>query len=114
MGEHFPSTEEEAQLIAFIQELGDAYTFDPRTLFNELDAEKEGLRQFLLKLIESDCPSQDRQELARDYIRRIQIQVKQDRVKELQRLIQEAERTNTDSTALLQEKYALNRELSHL
>lgn len=114
LGEHFPSTEEEAQLIAFIQELGDAYTFDPRTLFNELDAEKEGLRQFLLKLIESDCPSQDRQELARDYIRRIQIQVKQDRVKELQRLIQEAERTNTDSTALLQEKYALNRELSHL
>ena len=114
LGEHFPSTEEEAQLIALIQELGDAYSFDPRTLFNELDAEKEGLRQFLLKLIETDCPSQDREQLAGDYIRSIKRQVKQDRMAELQRLIQEADRTKTDSTALLEEKYALTRELKGL
>ncbi len=114
LGEHFPSTEEEAQLIAYIQALGPKYSFDPRTLFNELGPEQEGLRHFLLKIIETDCPTENREQLAAEYIRTIQVQVKKDRLRQLQRLITEAEQNHADSSALLREKYELTRDLKGL
>jgi len=114
LGENFPSTEEEAQLIAFIQELGAEYDFDPRTLFNHLDSEKEGLRQFLLKLLETDCPTDDREQLARDYICSIQRQAKKERLLQLQKQIAEADQSKEDTLALMKEKYELTRELKGL
>ena len=111
LGENFPSTDEEAQLIAFLQELGEDYDYDPRTLFNHLDAEKEGLRQFLLKLIESDCPSENQATLAEDYIRKIKKDALKQEIAALQRSIEEAEQNQEDYLPLIQKIGELQRKL---
>lgn len=114
LGDDFPSTEEEAQIIAFVQGLGSLYDFDPRTLFNYLDAEKEGLRQFLLKLIETDCPKENRAQLAQDYIRSIKEHSLKQRLAAIQSCIQAAEQNKEDLSSLLEEKTRLTRELKGL
>ncbi|MDO4732467.1 MAG: DNA primase [Bacillota bacterium] len=114
LGENFPSNNEEAQLIDFICDLGPEYDFDPRTLFNHLNAEKEGLRQFLLKLLETDCPTEDRERLAGDYICSIQRHAKKERLLQLQKQIAEADQSKEDTLALMKEKYELTRELKGL
>lgn len=103
LGADFASTEEEAQLIAFIKQLGNSYDFRPASLFNHIGEENEGLRQFLLKLIQAEVATGDPNMLAEAYIREIRKHALAERISALQRRIAEAEYGNEDTTALLEE-----------
>lgn len=59
LGVNFGSSEEERQLIDLITRLDKDYDFIPRSLFNYLEEENEGLRQFMLKLLETDITCDD-------------------------------------------------------
>ena len=114
LGELFPSTEEEAQLIAYVESLGGSYDFLPSSLFNYLDEGQEGLRQFLLKLLQTEAPQGEADALANDYIRAIRQRDLADRGKVLQRRIAEAESRGEDVSELLREKMQLAQEAKKL
>lgn len=110
LGADFASTEEEGQLITYIDALGADYDWNPAALFNQLGPENEGLRQFLLKLIQADYPQNADEKLARDYIRTIKKQLLQQRLRDLQREIAAAETAGRDTDQLNAEKYRLTLE----
>ena len=114
LGPLFPSTEEEAQLIDFIAEIGDEYDFQPSSIFNYLGEENEGLRQFLLKLLQADVAQGEADALANDYIRSIKQRDLADRTKALQRRISEADSRHEDLTDLLRQKLHLAQEAKKL
>ncbi|MBO7667122.1 MAG: hypothetical protein J6T26_01545 [Firmicutes bacterium] len=114
LGELFPSTEEEAQLIAYVEQLGPTFDFRPSSLFNYLDEGQEGLRQFLLKLLQTEAPQGEADVLANDYIRAIKQRDLADRGKALQRRIAEAESRGEDVSGLLREKMQLAQEAKKL
>ena len=107
LGELFPSTEEEAQLITLIDQLGEHYNFQPSSLFNYIDKENEGLRQFLLKLLQSEIIFGNYEE----YISAIQQHHLQDQISLLQKQIAMAEAQHQDTSALVQEKLLLTQKL---
>ena len=113
LGGDFPSTEEEAQLIAFVEQLGDRYDFQPASLFNYLEEGQAGLRQFLLKLLQTEAAQGDADVLANDYIRTIKQRGLADRIKALQRRIETAG-SGEDVTELLREKLRLVQEAKNL
>ena len=114
LGGLFPSTEEEAQLIAYIEQLGEDYDFQPASLFNYLEEGQEGLRQFLLKLLQTEAAQGEGDTLANDYIRTIKQRDLADRAKALQRRINEAESRGEDLTELLRQKLQLTLEAKKL
>jgi len=111
LGDHFASTAEEQQVIDFISQLGDQYDYHPSSLFNYLHEEKEGLRDFLLKLLETDIVEGVPAEA---YIRTIRQHHLAERIALLQKQISEAERNNQNSMDLLQEKMRLMQEAKEL
>lgn len=113
LGENFASTDEEEQLIRFIEQLGDEYDFIPSSLFNYISEENEGLRSFLLKLLHTDVPSLS-ETAPDDYIRTIRKHLMEQRLAELQRRIAAAESSNEDVDALIAQKLQLSRELREL
>ena len=64
----FGMDDEERQLISFIKELGADYDFHPPSLFNYLEEENEGLKRFLLKLIDTEVVTDEPNALAEGYI----------------------------------------------
>ena len=114
LGELFGSTEEEDQLISYISSLGENYDFQPSSLFNDLDEEKEGLRQFLLKLLQTEPAAGETDRLVEDYILTIKRHELTEKIGQMQRRISEAEEKNEDSSALVQEKMQLMRAMKQL
>ena len=114
LGELFPSTEEEAQLIAFIEGLDGQYDFRPASLFNYLDEGQAGLRQFLLKLLQTEAAQGDAEALANDYIRTIRQRDLDDQTRALQRRIAEGESRGEDVSDLLRQKVRLVQEAKKL
>ena len=114
LGELFPSTEEESQLIAFVDQLGETYDFRPSSLFNYLEEGQEGLRQFLLKLLQTESAQGEADVLANEYIRTVKQRDLADRTKALQRRISEAESRGEDVTDLLRQKLQLAQEATRL
>ncbi len=110
LGEHFASTPEEQALIDLIAQLGPHYDFHPSSLFNYLSEENEGLRNFLLKLLETDSDGAS----ADAYIRTIRQHHLSEKIALLQQQISEAEQNHEDSIALLQEKMRLLEEAKQL
>ncbi|MDO4581796.1 MAG: DNA primase [Bacillota bacterium] len=103
------ATAEEDQLIALIIELGADYDYHLNSLFNYIEEKNEGLRNFLLKLLQTDIPDADAKVLAEDYIRIIkQYEVRQ-RIAEIQAQLADAGISTEQIAALLAEKTRLNK-----
>lgn len=113
LGENFASNEEEDQLISLIDQVKDIYDFNPSSLFNYLSEENEGLRHFLLKLIQAKVPEENRSLLADAFIKTIQEQQIKEQLKQIQQQISQAEDNAEDFTDLIQEKLRLKKLLSH-
>lgn len=113
LGEDFASTDQEAQLITLIESLGDDYDFQPASLLNYIDDEKEGLRDFLLKLIDTEIPSEGRAQVAEDVIRLIKSRLDASKLEDLQRRIEaaEAEGRHEEVAELIGEKLRLKEQL---
>jgi DNA primase len=107
LGEDFASNKEERQLIDLIAGLGETYDFQPRSLFNYLPAENEGLRQFVLKLLETDITGENPVTLATDNISIIRHQRLKEKIAALDRAINAAISANEDHRQLLNEKTRL-------
>lgn len=114
LGDDFASTEEEAQLIAFIEKLGTDYDFHPSSLFNHIGKDEEGLRQFLLKLLQAEPAAGDPAVLADAYIREIRRHVLTGRIEALRSQLTQAERNYEDTQNLLQEITRLTLESKQL
>ncbi len=122
LGEEFPPRPEAQALLALIDQLGAAYTWRPSQLLSYLEAEneeemqkKEGLRQFLLKLLQLEIPLDDlaagKEAFLREYQRARQVEALQAQVKAL---TQGLTGESTDTRAVLQEISRLQRELQQL
>lgn len=107
LSEHFGETALERQLIDLIDSLGDEYDFQPTSLFNYLKEENEGLRQFMLKLLETDITGEDPDILADSCIRTIRQQLIKERISQINQDIAAAEANNEDYRDLLTEKLRL-------
>ena len=107
LAENFGSTDQERQLIGLIESLGSEYDFHPNSLFNYLKEENEGLRQFMLKLLETDITGADQYILADSCISIIKQQLAKNKIAQINRDITAAEANNEDCRELLKEKLRL-------
>ena len=107
LAENFGSTDQERQLIGLIESLGPEYDFHPNSLFNYLKEENEGLRQFMLKLLETDITGADQYILADSCISIIKQQLAKNKIAQINRDITAAEANNEDCRELLKEKLRL-------
>ena len=107
LGGDFGSTTEERQLISLIDQLGDAYDFKPSSLFNHLSEDFEGLRQFMLKLLESDIEQYDPNVLANSCIHTVRQERLKSRIAEINEKLNAQESNGVDCHELLAEKQRL-------
>ena len=110
LGDDFPSSEAESAVINLIKDNRNSYNFQPNSLLNYLDEENEGLRQFLLKLIQADLPVSDSGPLAESYILTIKKRKLDQKLSELQKQIREKEAAHEDVSELVKEKIKLANE----
>jgi DNA primase len=99
--------EKESQLISIVTDLGEQYDFQMQSLFNYLPEENEGLRQFMLKLLETDIETDDEYALADSYIAMLKQQRIKEQIAKIQNDIAIAEANNQDCRELLAEKIRL-------
>ena len=116
LGEDFAATELEAELISLMREAGDAWVGNPASLLNHIGEENEGLREFLLKLIEAEAPASDLSLVAAGNIRQIKTGLLKEKLAQLQQRIAAAEAEGRDGLAqeLAAEKIRLKMELLNL
>jgi len=107
LGEDFGATAKECQLVNMIKQLGNNYDFQPRSLFNYLDEENEGLQQFMLKLLETDIAGDDPHALAQGCIETIKQHLLKEKIVEINHAIDIAAANNEDYRQLLTEKLRL-------
>ncbi len=110
LGEDFGATPEEKQLIQLIDGLGDEYDFQPSSLFNHLQEDFAGLRQFVLKLIETEISEEDPQTLAKSCIETIRKERLRGKIAEIDRKIAMLAANGEDYDELLAEKTRLKQE----
>ena len=108
LADNFGVSDQERQLITLIESLGTEYDFHPNSLFNYLREENEGLRQFMLKLLETDITGEDPYVLADSCISIIKQQLVKDKIAQINRDISAAEANNEDCRELLKEKLRLS------
>lgn len=108
LGEDFGSTTQERRLIELINGLGSDYDFQPNSLFNHLSEENEGLRQFMLKLLESDIAAEDSTAFAQSCIAIIRQEKIREKINEINRKLTTTESTGEDYHQLLAEKQRLS------
>lgn len=99
LGDDFASTQQEAQLIEIIRRHAAEYDFSGASLLNYIDEENEGLRGFLLKLIDTEIPDENRLQVAEDNIRLIKARLVKQALAELQQRIIAAEAAGRDDEA---------------
>ncbi|NLF79573.1 MAG: DNA primase [Clostridia bacterium] len=107
LGSDWAGSDEERQIIDIIIAKGGGYDFQPQSLFNDLPEENEGLRQFVLKLLETDIPGDDAATLAADCIETIRHHRLREKIAALDRAIDAAAAVNEDYRQLLAEKTRL-------
>lgn len=107
LGADWTAKEEERRIIDIINAKGGGYDFQPQSLFNDLPEENEGLRQFVLKLLETDIPGDDAATLATDCICTIRHHRLREQIAALDRAIDAAAAVNEDYRQLLTEKTRL-------
>ncbi|MDR2713512.1 MAG: DNA primase [Clostridiales bacterium] len=110
LGPDFGSNPQESQLIKMIIDLGN-YDFQIVSLLHRFDDENEGLRQFLLKLLQVDIPEGDMQKLTAEYICACKITALQKRIGALNEQLKSGQ---GDLQAALREIEELNQELHKL
>ncbi len=114
LGEEMAPTALGKSLLQLVLSLGETYTFQPSSLFNYLPAENEGLRDFLLKLLDTDIPETGQGDLAAGYIRTIRQQSLSRQMAALQQKIAAAQDRGEDCTPLIEEKLRLKQQQMHL
>ncbi len=114
LGEDFPANAQEAQLISLIENLGEEYDYHPATLFNHIEPNSEGLRQFLLKLLQADIPQGDKGKLAGEWINGVKRALLQGRKAELQQRLTQAIAAGGEVRELLAEKMLLDKQFEEL
>lgn len=107
LGDNFADSEQSQQIIDIIKSLGDDYDFQPNSLFNYLPEENEGLRQFMLKLLETDITSDDALALSASYIAIIKQHEIKEEIAKINQAIDKAAAMNEDYRELLSEKLRL-------
>ncbi len=107
LGDNFVTTEQEQQIVGLILELGEAYDFQPNSLFNHLAEENEGLRQFMLKLLETVIPEGDAYLLADSYIKTIGEHQLRTKISQIEQAITVAEANGEDYRDLQKEHLRL-------
>lgn len=83
LGEDFCQREEEKQLILMVKNIQAEYDWHAASLLHRFSGENEGLRQFVLKLLQIDLPPLAFDELANEYIQAFKIRELQKRIKKL-------------------------------
>jgi len=83
LGDDFCQSEEEKQLIFMVKELHEEYDWHAASLLHRFSGENEGLRQFVLKLLQIDLPPLTFNELANEYIQAFKIRILQKRIQKL-------------------------------
>jgi DNA primase len=73
LGKDFAATDEEAQIIKLICDLGESYDFKSATLFNHISDKQEGLRQILLKLLQVNIPDTAPEKLITEWLLNVKI-----------------------------------------
>ncbi len=73
LGDDFGANEQENQLLIYLKERQDDDNFNIFSLLNCFEGENEGLRNFLLKLIEVNIPEETTDKLATEYINAVRI-----------------------------------------
>ncbi|MEG1537151.1 MAG: hypothetical protein RR387_02565, partial [Clostridiales bacterium] len=114
LGENFPANEQEALLISLIESLGDEYDYNPATLFNHLPSDSEGLRRFLLKLLDADIPDGDKGKLAAEWINGVKRSLLQQQIAALRQRLTLVLEQGGDTRELLLEKIVLDKQLQDL
>lgn len=113
LGENFCATAEQKELLALIEGLGDGYDFQPALLLNYIPAENEGLRQYLLKLLQINVSEAEAQKWSVELIPIIRREAIQRRIHEVSRALAQAGGAE-EIRCLLQEKMALDERLHAL
>lgn len=83
LGEDFCQNEEEKQLISMIKEIEAEYDWHAASLLHRFSDENEGLRKFVLKLLQTDLPQLTFDELANEYIQAFKIRKLQKKIQKL-------------------------------
>jgi len=83
LGDDFCQREEEKQLISMIQDIQAEYDWHAVSLLHRFSGENEGLRKFVLKLLQIDLPQLTFDELANEYIQAFKIRKLQKRIQKL-------------------------------
>ena len=110
LGEYFASTSEQKELLALLEGMGDDYNFQPALLLNHIPAENEGLRQYLLKLLQINVSEAESQKWSRELIPIVRAEALQRRNNEIQNALPlsgEPDSFSPEQRRLLQEKQAL-------
>ena len=110
LGEDFCATAEQKELLALIEGLGESYDFQPALLLNHIPAENEGLRQYLLKLLQINVSEAEAQKWSTELIPIVRKEALQRRIEEINRAIAQAGGAQ-NVRSLLQEKIALDERL---
>ncbi|MCR4963686.1 MAG: DNA primase [Firmicutes bacterium] len=112
--EGFANVPEGMRLISLIKELADEYDFQPATLFNHIDANGEGLRKFLLKLLQADLPEGDPEQLAAEAIKGMKLSLLLEQKERLRQELNAALAAKEDVKDLLLQQMALDKRLENL
>ena len=112
--EAFANVPEGLQLIGLIKQLAEGYDFHPATLFNHIDANSEGLRKFLLKLLQADLPQGDSEQLAAEAIKGMKRALLMDKKERLKQELNAALAAKQDVKDLLVKQMALDKQLEDL
>jgi hypothetical protein len=113
LGGDFAATMEQKELLSLIESLGDDYSFQPALLLNHIASENEGLRQYLLKLLQINVSEAEAQKWSTELIPIVRAEALQRKIDEISRALQQAAGPE-DIRRLLQEKMALDERLQAL
>ncbi|MCL1975736.1 MAG: DNA primase [Firmicutes bacterium] len=106
LGEDFTVTAEQKELAALIENLGEGYDFQPSLLLNYISTENEGLRQYLLKLLQINVSVTEAQKWSTELITIVRADALQKRIEEISHALLKAD-SDGEIRRLLQEKQKL-------
>jgi len=111
LGADFATGAEEEQLAALIESLGDGYNFLPASLLNYIAPENEGLRQYLLKLLQINISEEQCQKWAEELIPIVRREALRQKIAQINRDLQQE--VNLEAAQqLLRDKMLLDQQLA--
>ena len=113
LGENFCATAEQKELLSLIEGLGEDFDFQPALLLNHIPPENEGLRQYLLKLLQINVSEAADKKWPAELIPIVRREALQRRIDEISRALAQAG-SPEEIRSLLQEKMALDERLQAL